>query len=75
MYNKSFTDLRKQRYATRVEFAKAFGVSDLKAFRYEHGINKPPLRDFPRLAELLGCTIEELVLGLIEEEIQHKKGD
>lgn len=72
---KSFTELRKNKFATRVEFARAFGISEVMAYNYENGIGKPRIREIPRLAELLGCSIEEIVLGFIEEEIHHKKGD
>lgn len=34
--------------------------------KYERGLNYPSLETLPKLAEILHCSIEELVLALIE---------
>lgn len=65
---KRFTDLRKKRFSTRVEFAKAFHITEVTAFKYENGMSRPRIRELPQIAQLFGCSIEEVVLGLIEEE-------
>lgn len=65
---KRFTDLRKNKFSTRVEFAKALNITEVTAFKYENGMSRPRIRDLPQIAQLLDCSIEEVVLGLIEEE-------
>ncbi len=46
---------------TQREVAKAVGVKESAVSKWERGIAKPRADKLPKLAELYGCTIEELL--------------
>ena len=70
MKNKTFTELRKRKFSTRAEFARAIGVHESTALRYERGVSNPPLRELPKLAKSLDGSIEDVVIGLLAERRQ-----
>lgn len=46
---------------TRIRLALAVGVAERTLARYENGEGQPPLDVAARLAEQLGCTVDDLV--------------
>ncbi len=53
--------LRKERGMTQLELAGQLGVTDKAVSKWERGLSCPDLYTFPRLAEILGASIEELM--------------
>ena len=70
MKAKTFTELRKRKFSTRAEFARAIGVHESTALRYERGVYNPPLTELSKLAKSLDCSIEDVVIGLLAERRQ-----
>ena len=53
-------EIREARGMTRKQIADAVGVSEVAVYYWENGRQKPSADKLPKLAELLGCTIDEL---------------
>ncbi|EOS65739.1 helix-turn-helix transcriptional regulator [Oscillibacter sp. 1-3] len=53
--------LRKERGMTQLELAGQLGVTDKAVSKWERGLSCPDLYTFPRLAEILGASVEELM--------------
>ena len=53
-------ELRKAASLTQVELAVAMGVAQNSISSWETEIMLPRTRDLPRLAHVLGCSIDEL---------------
>lgn len=60
-------ELRNQMDMKQVEFAALLGVSQGTVSDWEREIYLPKARDLPRLAQVLGCTINDLFQPLTEE--------
>ena len=58
--------LRERAGLTTAELARQMGVDRAAAFRWEMGTAMPRADKIPKLASLLGCTIDEL-FGLEQE--------
>ena len=52
--------LRLVRGLSQAELARQVGVRAASVVNWEHGMNMPSLRTSVRLAEVLGCTLDEL---------------
>ena len=48
---------------TQFDLAKLLGVSRSTVAMWENGTNTPPTNILIKLADLFGCTIDELVRG------------
>ena len=55
------TALRKTQRITQVQLAEQLGVSQQTVTAYESGKRRVPISHLPRLAGLLGVTVEELL--------------
>ena len=53
-------ELRELKGVSRKQIADAVGVSDVAVYYWEIGRQKPSADKLPKLAELLGCSIDEL---------------
>ena len=53
--------LRKERGMTQLELAGQLGVTDKAVSKWVRGLSCPDLYTFPRLAEILGASVEELM--------------
>lgn len=53
-------EIREARGMTRKQIADAVGVSEVAVYYWENGRQKPSADKLPKLAELLGCSIDEL---------------
>ena len=54
----------------QVEVAKELNLSRIAIANYEKGSRTPSIEMLPKLAEILNCSIEELVLAIIETKKQ-----
>lgn len=50
--------------------AKALNIKQNTFSQWENGICEPSISFIPKLAEVLGCSIEEIVFALIETKKQ-----
>lgn len=58
------TAIRKLREAkgfSQLEFATALGVTQGAVSHWENGRRKPDIDDLVRIAELLGCKLDDLI--------------
>lgn len=62
--------LRKRAKETQSKLAKALLLDQTTVSKYEKGKILPPIIIIPKLAELLNCSIEELVFAIIETQKQ-----
>ncbi len=53
--------MRKEQKLTQVELAKRTGISAVCISRYECGSRKPDIHDAKRIADALGCKIDDLL--------------
>lgn len=65
-FSERLITLRKEKGWSKRDLAKVLNVSHSTINRWENGTRTPPIELLPKLAEILHCSIEELVLALIE---------
>ena len=53
--------LRKERGMTQLDLGRQLGITDKAVSKWERGLSCPDLYTFPRLAEILGASVEELM--------------
>ena len=54
---------RKKKKMSQADLALLVGVSQSMVAKWENGINYPTVEVLIKLADLFGCTIDELVRG------------
>ena len=54
-------ELRKQRGMTQLELAEQMGVTDKAVSKWERGLSCPDIHSIPKLAEVLGISVEDLM--------------
>jgi transcriptional regulator with XRE-family HTH domain len=59
--------LRKQKPMTQEEMAEKMGVSSQAVSKWENDVSCPDIQLLPRLARLLGVTVDELLSGKSQE--------
>ena len=62
----NFCKLRKESNIKQSAIALELKISQPLISLWENGTRTPPIELLPKLAEILHCSIEELVLALIE---------
>lgn len=55
--------LRKERGMTQLDLAEQMGVTDKAVSKWERDLSLPDTASLPKLAETLGVTVDELMLG------------
>lgn len=55
--------LRKERGMTQLDLAEQMGVTDKAVSKWERDLSFPDAASLPKLAETLGVTVDELMLG------------
>ncbi len=53
--------LRKERNMTQADLAAVMGVTDKAVSKWERDLSYPDIASFPRLAQTLGVTVDELM--------------
>ena len=53
--------LRKEKGMTQLELAKELGVTDKAVSKWERDLSCPDVSSIPRLAQVLGITVDELM--------------
>lgn len=59
---------REKRKITQEELAKNLSVTQGAISQWENGLSFPKTELLPRIAELLGCTVDELLSGETEDK-------
>ena len=54
-------ELRKLRGMTQLELAEQMGVTDKAVSKWERGLSCPDIHSIPKLAEVLGISVEDLM--------------
>ena len=54
-------ELRKQHGMTQLELAEKMGVTDKAVSKWERDLSCPDINSIPKLAEILGVSVEELM--------------
>ena len=57
------TELRKENGMTQAQLAEQMGVTDKAVSKWERDISCPDINSVPKLAEVLGTTVEQLMDG------------
>lgn len=57
----SFKNQRKKAGLTQMEVAKALGISDAAVCQWESGETMPTGKRMKEVAELYGCTVDDLL--------------
>ena len=63
----SFAEMRKRAGISQVDLAKALGVTQSAVSQWEMGVTSPRQAMLLRLADVLGCTVDELLRGDAEK--------
>lgn len=63
----NFKDLRKQKFRTADEFARAAGVPYARVTKWETGESAPKIRDLRKIAKALGVSVNTLVASFEKE--------
>lgn len=59
----SFKELRDKKGVTQQEIAKQLNISRTTVAMWENGSSKPRADKLVQLAQILGCTVDELLRG------------
>lgn len=65
-------DLRKKLKLSQTEIANKLFLSQRTISSWENGTRTPPVDILPKLAEVLNCSIEELVYAIIDTKNNNK---
>ena len=65
--------LRKEKAMTQAELAEKMGVTDKAVSKWERDLSCPDVTGLPKLAELLGVTLDDLMQ--VQEKPREKKED
>ncbi len=53
--------LREKRGLSQIEFATALGVTPGAVSHWENGRRKPGIDDLAKMAQILGCKVDDLI--------------
>lgn len=68
-------DIRKAKKIKQLQIVRVFNLSSGCVSQWEKGIRSPKIEQLPKLATLLGVSIEELVYSLIETKEATQNGE
>lgn len=64
--------LRKEKGMTQLELAQQMGVTDKAVSKWERDLSCPDINTIPRLAEVLGVSLEDLMQIYTPEKQEHE---
>ena len=67
--------LRKERQMTQLELAEQLGVTDKAVSKWERNLSCPDIAAIPKLADILGASVEELLRAQTAEQPAEKPGE
>lgn len=68
---KRIAELRKNNNLKQDELAEVLGVSPQAVSKWENDISCPDIMLLPKLAKILGTTVDELLSGKVEAEVSY----
>ncbi len=66
--------LRKEKGMTQLELANQLGVTDKAVSKWERDLSCPDVHSLPKLAQVLGVTVDQLMQTKIKPEAANTKG-
>lgn len=67
------SSLRKEKGMTQLELAEKMGVTDKAVSKWERDLSYPDLNSIPKLAEIFGVSVEDLMQNRLESQGEEKK--
>ena len=67
------SSLRKEKGMTQLELAEKMGVTDKAVSKWERDLSYPDLHSIPKLAEIFGVSVEDLMQNRLESQREEKK--
>ena len=67
------SSLRKEKGMTQQELAEKMGVTDKAVSKWERDLSYPDLNSIPKLAEIFGVSVEDLMQNRLESQREEKK--
>lgn len=61
--------IRNKNNLTQYEFAYKFGVTRVCVSQWETGKRQPPISLIPKMARILGCSIEDIVMCFCDDDM------
>lgn len=68
----TISSLRKENKMTQLELAERMGVTDKAVSKWERDLSCPDISTIPKLAELFGVSVDELMQGKEEAQTESK---
>lgn len=73
MAETTFRALRQRNHLTQKEVADYMGISHVAVGKWESGKAMPRARQFPKLAQLFGCSINDFFYPRCNLKLLHKE--
>ena len=67
------SSLRKEKGMTQLELSEKMGVTDKAVSKWERDLSYPDLNSIPKLAEIFGVSVEDLMQNRLESQGEEKK--
>ena len=67
------SSLRREKGMTQLELAEKMGVTDKAVSKWERDLSYPDLNSIPKLAEIFGVSVEDLMQNRLESQREEKK--
>lgn len=71
---KKICELRKSKNLTQLELAEMLNITDKAVSKWERDVSCPDINTFPKLAEILGVSTDELLRASTSKEEKEKDG-
>ena len=68
-------ELRKAKNMTQLELANQLNITDKAVSKWERDISCPDINTFPKLAEILGVSVDELLQANASEKENKEKNE
>lgn len=72
-FGSMIASLRKENGMTQLELAEKMNVTDKAVSKWERDLAFPDVQTLPKLAELFGVSIEDLIKARTEENVKNDK--
>ena len=66
-------ELRKSKNMTQLELASQLNITDKAVSKWERDISCPDINTFPKLAEILGVSVDELLQASTAEKAENEE--
>ena len=66
-----FRDIRKLKSFSQIGLANKLSVKQVAVSHWETGKREPPLQTIVDISKIFNCSIDEVVLALLESKKQH----